>query len=132
VELQERRTGQVVIIEVYGHVDTDGGEHGWLLRRVRALLDQGDTRILLNVGRVPNVDSLLLGAVVHGYVSAIRRGGALKLLHVTKRFRELLHVTKLDTVLEVFETEEAATGSFQPPARLMAESPRLSNEEEET
>ena len=116
MELQERRTGQVVIVDVRGRVDTDAGEHARLIACVRTLLDQGDTCLLLNVAQVTDVDSLLLGAVVHGYVSAIRRGGALKLLHATKRFRELLHVTKLDTVLEVFESEEAATGSFQSPA----------------
>ena len=65
---------------------------------------------------VTYVDSVWLGAIVQGYASAIRQGGALKLLHVTKRFRELLRLTKLDTVIDSFDSEEAATASFGPPA----------------
>jgi anti-anti-sigma regulatory factor len=55
-----------------------------------------------------SVDSLWLGAVVQGYTTAVRRGGTIKLVHVSKRFRELLAVTKLNHVLEAFESEDEA------------------------
>ena len=58
------------------------------------------------------LDSVLLGAMVQAYVSAVRAGGTLKLLHATKRFRDLLAVTKLDRVLEAVDSEEAWRASL--------------------
>ena len=58
------------------------------------------------------VDSVLLSAIVQGYASAVRQGGMLKLLHVTARLQKLLTITKLNTVLESFDSEDDAVRSF--------------------
>jgi anti-anti-sigma factor len=105
MELREQANGQVVV-DVHSPIDRGAGtHHGVLLDTLRLLMDQGYTCILLNVAQVTYVDSVLLGAIVQAYTSAVRRGGTLKLLHATNRFRELLHVTKLDTVLDVLDSE---------------------------
>jgi anti-sigma B factor antagonist len=86
----------------------DEAEPVVLLAALRDALERGRSCILLNVGEVDSVDSLWLGAMVQGYTTAVRKGGTIKLVHVSKRFHELLAVTKLDQVLEVFESEDEA------------------------
>ena len=111
MDLQERIIGKVVVVDVRGLVK-DVAAHTILHDKVRSLLAQGYKSILLNVAEVTYVDSVWLGARVEGYVSAMRHGVTLKLLHGTSRLRELLRVTRLDTVLDLFESEEDAAASF--------------------
>ena len=112
MELQERATGQVVVVDVEGPVEREGEEALVLLARLRTILDRGDRNILLNVEKVTHVDSLLLGSIIQAYVAAVRQGGGIRLVHVGARFRQLLTVTKLDRVLQAFESEEVAVASF--------------------
>ena len=116
MELHERANGQVVVIDVQGPIERNSeAQRRVLLERLRVLVDQGYTRILLNVAQVTYVDSVLLGAVVQAYMSAVRRGATLKLLNVTKRLQDLLVVTKLDTVLETAESEDVGQASGHRP-----------------
>ena len=73
---------------------------------------EGRTRIVLDLRRVTRLDSAGIGMLVCKYLTAFRRGGALKLLHPTLKAEELLHITRLSTVFEVFESEEEAIRSF--------------------
>jgi len=82
------------------------------VQTVRRHLDEGRTRLVLNLAEVPYIDSSGLGAIAHTYTSAWRRGGELKLLNVKCRNRHLLTVTRLMTVFEVFESEDDAIRSF--------------------
>jgi len=113
LELRERTSGQVVIVDVHGPLPTDVDAQAVLRERLRALVEHGYKFILLNVADLTYVDSVWLGAIVQGYTSAIRHGGALKLVHATKRLRELLRITKLDKVIDSYDTEDAATASFK-------------------
>jgi anti-sigma B factor antagonist len=108
VELVERTLGEAVIIDVHGPMVRDEAEPFVLLAALRAALERGHSCLVLNVAEVSSVDSLWLGAVVQGFTTAVRKGGTIKLVHVSKRFRELLGVTKLDHVFEVFESEDDA------------------------
>jgi anti-sigma B factor antagonist len=63
----------------------------------------GWRHIVLDLARVPYIDSCGLGTMVQGYVSAHRLGGSLKLLNVNGRNRQLLTVTRLLTVFEEYE-----------------------------
>jgi len=110
VELPERTNGEVVIVEVNDQNDAETSAP--LLDRLRGLLNQGYKYLLLNVGELTYVDSVMLGAMVAGYAAAIRHGGGLKLLHASQRLRQLLAVTKLDGVLNSYESEDAAVASF--------------------
>ena len=72
-----------------------------LTEQVRGLLEGGAHYILLNVVNITYADSLVIGAVMQAYASAIARGATLKLTNTTERFRQLLAVTKLDRVIEI-------------------------------
>ena len=116
MELHERANGQVVVIDVQGPIERNSeAQRRVLLERLRVLVDQGYTRILLNVAQVTYADSVLLSAVVQAYISAVRRGATLKLLNVTERFRDLLAITRLDTVLETAESEDVSQASGHRP-----------------
>jgi len=110
MRVDTRIRNDVVIIAPKGRltVETEAA----FVHAVRALLDEGQTRLVLNLAEVPYIDSGGLGAIAHAYTSAWRRGGELKLLHVRHRNRQLLTVTRLITVFEVFESEDAAVRSF--------------------
>jgi anti-sigma B factor antagonist len=116
MDLHERAAGSVVIVDMDGPTERDDAGYTGLLVRLRAILERGSRRIVLNVERVTHVDSLLLGVIVEVYASAIRQGGGLKLLHVGPRFHHLLAVTRLDRIFEVFESEDAAVASFRSAA----------------
>jgi anti-anti-sigma factor len=95
------------VVEVEGGLDRAETEALRLRETFRALLSQGYECILVNLAQATYLDSVLLGAIAHGYISAIRVGTTVKLLHASRRVKELLAVTKLDRVLETVESEEA-------------------------
>ena len=72
-----------------------------LLAKLRDLVNAGYTEIYVDVSAVPFADSVLLGAIANAFMTASRKGCTLKLLRPTPSFRELLHVTKLDRILEI-------------------------------
>jgi anti-sigma B factor antagonist len=75
-------------------------------------LTQGNKKILLNLGEVSYIDSSGIGELVSGFTSVANQGGQLKLLNLTKRVRDLLQITKLYTVFEVYDEEATAIRSF--------------------
>jgi anti-anti-sigma factor len=96
--------GATVIVEVVGgRRESDIAQ---LRETIRGFLGQGCECILVDVAQITALDSVLLGAIMHGYISAMRVGTKVKLLHASRRVKELLTVTKLDRVLETVESEE--------------------------
>ena len=95
-----------VIVDVTGSPGRGEDEAARLRETLRGLRSQGYECILVNVAQVAYIDSVMLGAIVQGYVSAMRVGATVKLLHASRRVKELLAVTKLDRVLETVESEE--------------------------
>ncbi|MGH9633184.1 MAG: STAS domain-containing protein [Bryobacteraceae bacterium] len=85
-----------------------------LRERIRELLDSGSKKIILNLQDVDYIDSTGLGGLVICFTSLQKAGGALKLLNLTRRNIELLVLTKLTTVFEIFEDEQDAVNSFFP------------------
>ena len=78
---------------------------------VRRQLDAGRRHLVLDLARVPYVDSCGLGTMVQAYVSAHRMGGSVKLLNVSPRVRQLLTITRLLTVFELYQPEARAVGA---------------------
>jgi anti-sigma B factor antagonist len=110
MEIGERVCRDVVIVEPTGRL-TEENELQFR-ETFRRLLEQGRTRLVLNLAGVPSIDSVALGAIAQAYISARRRGGELKLLHVTGQSHQLLATTKLLTVFETFDSEHEAELSF--------------------
>jgi anti-sigma B factor antagonist len=79
---------------------------------MRSLIQQGQKKVLLNLGDVSYVDSAGLGEIVQSYATVTKNGGTLKLLNVTKRIKDLLSITKLLTVFECHDSEADALKSF--------------------
>ena len=80
---------------------------------VRDILEAGGRKIILNLADVSYVDSSGIGELVSTFTTVTNAGGQLKLLHLTKKIEQLLAITKLLTVFQVFEDEQAAIASFK-------------------
>jgi anti-sigma B factor antagonist len=112
LEIQEREKEGIRIIDFTGRITVN--EASAVRERVRALLAAGARRVIFNLQQVDYVDSTGLGALVMCFTAVDRAGGALKLLHLNRRNLELLVLTKLTTVFEIFDDEQAAVNSFFP------------------
>jgi len=101
----------VTVIDVSGRITL--GEGSSVIRdKMHALTDHGDKKVLLNLGDVTYIDSSGIGELVSGYTTMTNAGGTLKLLNLTKRAKDLLQITKLYTVFDVYEDEAHAVRSF--------------------
>jgi anti-sigma B factor antagonist len=106
-----RSSGNVEIISLQGKITIGAGDTQ--LREVIAnSVNAGKTNILLDLSGVTTIDSSGIGELVGSYTTVTNRGGKLKLLHLPAKLNELLHVTQLITVFEVYENEPEAVGSF--------------------
>lgn len=106
-----RQVDGVTIVDLSGRITL--GEGSVVLRdTVKDLLGKGQKKILLNLGDVSYIDSSGIGELVSAFTSVRNQGGQLKLLHLTKKVHDLLQITKLYTVFEVFDDEAAAIASF--------------------
>jgi anti-sigma B factor antagonist len=107
-----RDSGAVTVVDFGGRIVL--GDGSALLRKtVRQLLDDKRTKILINLADVNYIDSSGIGELVQAYTSVKKSGGELKLLHLTKKVKDLLQITKLYTVFDVYSDESTAVGSFQ-------------------
>jgi anti-sigma B factor antagonist len=112
MQLEQRIVGQVAVVKVTGDITLNKGGDVLLKDKVQSLLQQGQKDILLDLSGVSYVDSAGLGELVQAYATTKNRGGALKLLSVTKRLKDLLVVTKLLTVFDAYDAEADAIASF--------------------
>lgn len=109
--ISERQAGDVTILDLSGKVTI--GEGSVALRgAIRRLLGEGKHKILLNLGSVGYVDSSGIGELVSSFTAVSKEGGTLKLLNLTQKIQDLLAITKLLTVFDVFEDEASALSSF--------------------
>jgi anti-sigma B factor antagonist len=107
-----RDAGRVTVVDISGRITL--GEGSALLRKtIRELLDDERSRLLLNLGDVDYIDSSGIGELVSAFTTVKSRGGDMKLLNLTKKVRDLLQITKLFTVFEVFTDEGAAVSSYR-------------------
>jgi anti-sigma B factor antagonist len=111
LNISERQAGDVTILDMSGKVTI--GEGSVALRTtIRRLLGEGKKNILLNLGSVGYIDSSGIGELVSSFTAVNKEGGTLKLLNLTEKIQDLLAITKLLTVFDVFEDEGEALGSF--------------------
>jgi len=109
--ITERRRDDVVILDIEGKILLGEGDVQ-LREAIRRLLQSGARKILLNLANVPYMDSAGLGELVRAYTTVRREGGELKLVNLTARIQDLLTITKLISVFESFDSEDAALKSF--------------------
>ncbi len=111
VKLTNRQVGDVTVIDASGRITLGEGASSFR-DAIRDLSAQGHKKLLLNLGDVSYIDSSGIGEMVSGFTTITNSGGILKLLGLNKRVKDLLQITKLYTVFEVFDDEATALRSF--------------------
>ncbi len=112
LNITERQAGDITILDMNGKVTL--GEGSVALRTaIRRLLGEGKKKILLNLGSVGYVDSSGIGELVSSFTAVNKENGSLKLLNLTQKIQDLLAITKLLTVFDVFDSEADALSSFK-------------------
>jgi anti-sigma B factor antagonist len=109
--LRTREVNGTVIIDLSGRL-TMGEACAAVRDEVLDQVGHGSKKILMNLADVSYIDSAGLGELTAAYTSVKNRGGALKLLNLTKRVHDLMQITKLYTVFDVYDDEKSALASF--------------------
>jgi anti-sigma B factor antagonist len=115
LKMSTRKVADVLVVDCNGRI-VFGEESAALRDMVKRLIEEKNTHLVLNLGGVSYIDSGGLGTLVGLYTTAQNAGGSLKLASLTQRVGDLLQVTKLVTIFEVFESEEQAIESFRKGA----------------
>jgi anti-sigma B factor antagonist len=106
-----REVSHVTILDLSGRI-TLGDETGLLRDTIRELIAAGKKKIVLNLAHIDYIDSSGVGELVSSFTAVRNAGGDLKLLSLTKKVHDVLHVTKLYTVFDIKEDEFTAVKSF--------------------
>ncbi len=114
LKLSTRTVDDILVVDCAGRI-VFGEESAELRETVKKLIAQSG-RIVLNLAHVSYIDSGGLGTLVALYTTARSAGGSIKLANLTERVGDLLQVTKLLTVFEVFDSEKGALESFRTAA----------------
>lgn len=111
MKIDTRTVGDVYVLDCSGKITL--GEGTMAIRNtVREVLKNGGKKIVLNLADVNYIDSSGIGELVSTYTTVTNQGGKLKLLNLTKKIQELLAITKLLTVFQVYDNEQSALSSF--------------------
>ena len=119
LDIQQREHEGIVILDLKSRI-TVGPEATALRDKVAAVTAAGSKNIILNLVHVDYIDSTGLGALVMCSTSQRKAGGALKLLNLNRRNIELLVMTKLATVFDLFTDEQDAVSSYYPDRKIKA------------
>jgi anti-sigma B factor antagonist len=111
INISERQAGDITILDLTGKVTI--GEGSVALRTtIRRLLGEGKNKLLLNLAGVGYIDSSGIGELVSSFTAVNKEGGVLKLLNLTQKIQDLLAITKLLTVFDVYDSEAEALSSY--------------------
>jgi len=119
LDIQQREREGAVLLDLKGRI-TVGPEAGVLRERIAALSAAGSLNLVFNLKDVDYIDSTGLGALVMCATSLRKIQGNVKLLNLSRRNIELLVMTKLATIFEIFTDEQDAVNSFYPGRKIKA------------
>ena len=112
IRIVEEHVGDVTILRLNGRLELEQGDLAFR-DYINNLVADGRSNIVLDLKDVTRIDSAGIGMLVSKFLTARRSGGTIKLLHLTRHSDHLINITRLATVFEVFDDEEAALKSFQ-------------------
>ena len=115
LHITDRQIGNVIVLDMDGQLTIDGSSVA-LHAAIRRLLEEGEDQILLNLAGISYVDSSGLGELIASHSALDKKGGQIKLLHLIDRVRELMTITQLLTIFDVYKKEAAAVDSFKDHA----------------
>ena len=110
-EIRERAAGSVTVVELAGRI-TLGDSGDGVEARLQEIINSGVRALLLDLSRVEALDSRGIKTLVRAFITMQKRDGQLKLMKPPPRIRQVLEITRLLQVFEVFEDEESARNSF--------------------
>lgn len=119
--ISESQVDSVTLLHLKGTL-VAGGDVELLDTQVLALLQKGVTRIILDLGELNYIDSSGIGALIRAYSSALQKNAAVKLYRLTRRVYDVLQITRLSSVFEIFNDLEKAVASFGEKAEGRAPS----------
>jgi len=111
MKITKREREGVIILEVEGKVTIGKGDVV-LRETVHAAIGDRSVKMLINLGQVSTIDSSGVGELVSAFTTVTNRGGKLKLVNLPPKVNDILQITQLITVFEVFESEDEAIKSF--------------------
>src|SRR3712207_5100036 len=111
LDIQEHEREGIIVLQLKGRLIV-GEPVSSLREKIRELADSGKVNVVLDLEQLEYIDSTGLGGLVISYTTLKKAGGALKILNLSKRNVELLVLTKLTTVFELFVDEQDAINSF--------------------
>jgi anti-sigma B factor antagonist len=112
MKVATRQVDGITILDLSGRITL--GEGSVTLRdTVHDVLAKGSKKILLNLENISYIDSSGIGELVSGFTSVKNAGGELKLLNLTKKVHDLLQITKLYTVFDIWDNEASAISAFK-------------------
>ena len=111
LKMTQREVDGVTVVALDGRIVL-GGESNALRDKVKWLLAEEKKKMVLNMENITFIDSAGLGTLVTCHYTAKKEGASMRLCHLNTKFKELLHITKLLTLFELFDTEAAAVASF--------------------
>jgi anti-sigma B factor antagonist len=117
LSISERRVRDIVVVDLAGKV-TLGESNRQLHEAIRRLTADGKQNIILNLAKVTSIDSSGLGEIVAGFSTVKAAGGSLKLINMPKRLDDLMTITKLYTVFEIFDSEAEGIEAFETGSEL--------------
>ena len=113
IKLHLRRLDDVVLLQFTGPVQLTRDSQDLQAAVMQNVLEQKDTKVLIDLSRVSRIDSAGLGLLMSCYSHAVCNHGMLKLLNPTAEVQKVLHLTHMDAVVETFFDETQALRSFQ-------------------
>lgn len=116
LEYFDWEVGNVTVLHLSGPITFGSGTQR-LRQLIRDTLDAGKKNILLNMAEVYYIDSSALGELVAAYTTVSRQGGKLKLMKLTQRVQDVVQLTRVYRVFEVFGDEDSAVRSFEVGGR---------------
>jgi anti-sigma B factor antagonist len=119
--ISQSQVDSVTLLHLKGTL-VAGGDVELLDSQVLALLQKGVTRIILDLGELNYIDSSGIGALIRAYSSALQKSAAVKLYRLTRRVYDVLQITRLSSVFEIFNDLEKAVASFREKAEGRAPS----------
>jgi len=111
MKFNTRQNGDVTILDLNGRITIGSGEEA-LRNATQDTLNNGAKKVVINMGGVTMIDSSGIGELVSAYTTATNRGAKLKLANLPAKVSDILTITQLITVFDVFDSEAEAVQSF--------------------
>ena len=111
LKMTDREVDGVSIVALDGRIVL-GEESNALREKVKSMMAAGKKKVVLNMDNITFIDSAGLGTLVAAHHSVKSQGASLRLCHLGSKFQEVLQITKLLTVFDVYKTEAEAVASF--------------------